>query len=101
VAESLATRLTGVQGLQARVAQSGEASGADFIVRGDIAARDGRLVIATRLHQADRDEVLWTATFWRKDSVDSDLVGDLAAGLAEAIYGQLAREAVTAKRRKP
>lgn len=83
------------------MASTGEPGGVDFTVRGEIAARDGRLVIATRLHQSGGDEILWTATFWRKDSIDSGLVSDLATGLAEAIYGQLAREAVTAKRGKP
>jgi len=101
VAESLVARLAGVQGLQARVAAAEETAGADFVVRGEIGLRDGRLVIATRLHQAEATEVIWTATFWRKDSLDSDLVGDLASGLAEAIYGQLAREAVTSKKGKP
>jgi len=99
VAESLSVRLAGVQGLQARLGL--EAEGADFVVRGEIGARDGRLVIATRLQQAGASEVLWTATFWRKDSLDSELIGDLAAGVAEAIYGRLAREAVTMKRGKP
>jgi len=100
VAESLAARLDGVQGLQARVAAGEETAGADFVVRGEIGSRDGRLVIATRLHHVGVTEQIWTATFWRKDSLDSELVGELASGLAEAIYGQLAREAIT-KRGKP
>lgn len=101
MAESLAARLGGLQGLQARVEAAWKAAGADFVVRGVIGLRDGRLVIVTRLYQTAVVQEIWTATFWRKDSLDSELVGDLASGLAEAIYGQLAREAIATKRTKP
>jgi TolB-like protein len=101
VAESLAARLAGVQGLEARVASAEETAGADFVVRGEIGARDGRLVIATRLHESGVVQEIWSATFWRKESLDSDLIGDLASGIAEAIYGRLAREAISTKRGKP
>lgn len=100
VAESLVVRLGKVAGLDVRL-DTQEDGSADFTIRGEIASRDGRLVVATRLHPQNTKDVLWTATFWRRDLVDSALVSDLTTGLAEAIYGQIAREATSARKEKP
>lgn len=89
LADSLVARLSGMPDLAAQVGEGN--SGAEFVVRGELAGRAGRLVIAARLHRAPRDSTLWTATFWRADSLTTGLVDDLASGLAEAIYGHLAR----------
>ena len=95
-AESLVARLALMPGLTVRVGGASFGSATEFTVRGDVTARDGRLVIAARLYLNTQRDAVWTATFWRADSLTSDLVGDLAGGVAEAIYGQLARTAVTA-----
>lgn len=96
-AESLGARLARMPGLTVRLAGGSFGLRSQFTVRGDVTARDGRLVIAARLYgNTDRDAV-WSATFWRSDSMTSDLVGDVAGGVAEAIFGQLARAAVAAK----
>jgi TolB-like protein len=99
LAESLATRLGRLPGLRAIVA-SGERA-PNFRVQGDLTHRDGRLVIAVRLYRPEAREPLWSGTFWRKDSLDTALVSDLAQGLAEAVYGQLARGDAPSARIKP
>ena len=99
LAESLATRLARLPGLSARVAGSERAP--DFQVQGDLTHRDGRLVIAVRLYGTEPREPVWSGTFWSKDSLDTALVSDLAQGLAEAVYGQLARGGAPSARNKP
>ena len=89
LADSLVARLSGMPDLAARVGTG--SSGADFVVRGELAGSDGRLVIAARLHRSPRDSALWSATFWRADSLTTGLLDDLASGLDEAIYGHFAR----------
>jgi TolB-like protein len=61
----------------------------EFTVRGDVTARDGRLVIATRLYRHPDERAVWTATFWRSDEITSDQVDDIAGAVAEAVYGLL------------
>jgi len=100
-AESLAARLARMPGLTVRVGGGSFGSATEFSVRGDVTARDGRLVIAARLYRVPGRDAVWTATFWRTDSLTSDLVGDLAGGVAEAVYGALARSAVTTTREEP
>ena len=101
LAESLAARLTGMPGLAVRVAGSGFGPGPDLTVGGDIALRDGRLVITARLFTQAGSAPLWTATYWRKDSLSPELVDDLSAGVAEAIAGHLVRRgAATAGARR-
>lgn len=91
LAESLAARLAGVPGLAVRVAGGSFGPGPDLTVGGDISLRDGRLVITARLFAESVKEPLWTATYWRKDSLSPELVGDVSAGMAEAIAGHLVR----------
>ena len=100
-AESLAARLSRMPGLTVRLASDSFAPRTGFTIRGDVSARDGRLVIATRLYRRGGEDALWTATFWRTDSLTSDLVSDLAAAVAEAVYGQLARSAMTTTGERP
>lgn len=100
-AESLAARLSRMPGLTVRVGGSSFGSHTEFTVRGDVTARDGRLVIAARLYRDTGRDAVWTSTFWRNDALTSDLVGDLAGGVAEAVYGHLARNAVTTTGERP
>ena len=90
-AESLATRLMHMPGLAVRLVPAGSARTTDFILRGDVTTREGRLVIETRLYEAAGGAPVWTATYWRDDQVTSRSVKDVAGGAAEALYGQLAR----------
>ena len=90
-AESLATRLMHMPGLDVRLVPTGTARTTDFILRGDVTARAGRLVIETRLYEAEGGTPVWTATYWRDDRVTLSSVKDVAGGAAEALYGQLAR----------
>jgi hypothetical protein len=61
-AESLATRLNHMPGLDVRLAAAGATGTA-----------------------------VWTATYWRGEPVPLSLVSDVAGGAAEALYGQLPR----------
>jgi TolB-like protein len=102
LAESLASRLTRLPGLTATVQREWLGRSSEFTVRGEVAARDGRFVVTAQLEGGSGNTSLWTGTLWRKDSLDSALVSDLAASLAEAIYGHLARtDTARASRTKP
>lgn len=100
-AESLAARLARMPGLTVRVGGSSFGFLSEFTVRGYVTARDGRLVIAARLYRDSQQDAVWTATFWRDDAPDPNIVNDLAADVAEALYGQLARRAVTSTEGRP
>jgi hypothetical protein len=96
-AESLATRLSLAPGIQA----TANAAGAHYVLRGKVAMKDGRLILATRLgRNAERDTV-WTATFWRSAASGATLLSDLAAAVAEAAINETVRETLTPKREKP
>jgi TolB-like protein len=90
-AESLATRLNHMPGLDVRLAAAGATGTVDFTLRGDVTAREGRIVIETRLYEAQGGTAVWTATYWRGEPVPLSLVSDVAGGAAEALYGQLPR----------
>jgi hypothetical protein len=92
-ADSLVARLSLMPGLTVRRAGGSFGPRSAFTVRGDVTARDGRLVIAARLYREQDRDAVWTATFWRTDSLTVELVSDLAAGVSEALYGELARGA--------
>jgi hypothetical protein len=96
-ADSLATRLSMVRGIQATT----NTNDARFVLRGYVAMKEGRLILATRLgHEGSRDTV-WTATFWRSASSGSSVLTDLAAAVAEAVFSESARETLAPKRDKP
>jgi len=101
LADSLVARLATLPGLDARVGSAGFGRSSDLTIRGNLAARDGRLVITARLYGAQDQDPLWTATFWRKESLNAELVTDLSQGLAEAIYGHLARTPKRSTREQP
>jgi TolB-like protein len=97
-AEALATQLANVRWLRARVAGTGPT--ADFTLRGDVARRDGRLVITARLARSgDAISTVWSATYWRGDNPGVTLAEDIAAGVAEAVASELVRLDLTAKSR--
>lgn len=97
-AESLATRLAQIRGL--RVAHGADGRNTDFALRGDVTTHDGRLVLATRLSRTGEPTAVWTATFWRDDGPNRNLVQDVAAAVAEALYADVARRALTTKERQ-
>jgi TolB-like protein len=94
-AESLAAHLERMPGLDVRVASGTDAVRTAFVLRGDITIQDGRLVIVSRLYEQGEEPPIWTATFWRDRASNANLVDNLAADLAEALYGHLARRSVT------
>ena len=95
-ADSLASRLSMVRGIQA-TSQTGDAR---FVLRGNVAMKEGRLILATRLgHEGKRDTV-WTATFWRSASSGNSVLSDLAAAVAEAVFSETTRETLAPKRDK-
>lgn len=96
-ADSLAATLARMPGLAATVSTGSEPT-AGYVLRGDVTSQQGRMVIAARLYAARESKAVWTATLWRKDARDSNIVKDLAADVAEALYGQLARRAMTTTR---
>jgi len=96
-ADSLASQLSVVPGILA----STSGSGGRYVLRGSVAIKDGRLILATRLgRDGDRDTV-WTATFWRSGSSGSSVLADIAAAVAEAVLSESVRETLTSKRDKP
>ena len=97
LADSLVARLEPLPSLSAGVGTSGS----DYTIQGDIAIKDNRLVIAARLYETGGAIPLWSATFWRKDSLTTELVGDLAAGIAEALLGHMGRAAIGTTKEKP
>jgi TolB-like protein len=94
-AESLAAHLELMPGLEVLVATGKRAVRTDFVLRGDFTMQDGRLVIVSRLYEKGEEPPIWTATFWRDRASNTNLVDNLAADLAEALYGHLARRTVT------
>lgn len=96
LAESLAARLSRLPGLSAAV--EGSSPKPDFRLGGELAVGDGRMMIAVRLYGSEGAEPVWSGTFWRKDSLDTALVTDLAEGVAEAMAGHLVRRAAAARR---
>ena len=96
-ADSLATRLSMVRGIQA----TANANDARFVLRGHVAMKEGRLILATRLGRGGSRDTVWTATFWRSASSGSSLLSDLAAAVAEAVFSESARETLAPKRDKP
>jgi hypothetical protein len=96
-ADSLATRLASVGGLSARVVARGR-SRSDFTLSGEVRVIDGRLMVSTRLvHSGERFPV-WSGTFWRSRNSLDNFVDDVAAGVAEALYADIARRALTTTR---
>ena len=97
-AESLAAHLERMPGLEVRVVTGIPRESTDFTLRGNITMQGGRLLIASRLYEKDEEPPIWTGTFWRSPLADSSIVDDLASEMAEALYGHLARRAVTMTR---
>ena len=96
-ADSLATRLSMVRGIQA----TANTNDARFVLHGHVAMKEGRLILATRLGRGGSRDTVWTATFWRSASSGSSLLSDLAAAVAEAVFSESARETLAPKRDKP
>lgn len=95
-AESLASRLSLVPGLEVRAMRE---NGARYTLRGRVSMQDGRLVLATRLGRDAGSDTVWTATFWRNAAAANSILPDLAAAVAEAVFSETVREAQ--KRGKP
>jgi hypothetical protein len=96
-ADSLVAHLGRAPGLTLRHAGGAFGTDSDFTLRGEVSARDGRLVITASLSRGGERDAFWTATFWRDPTLTIDLVNDLAGAVVEAVYGELARTAVTDK----
>jgi hypothetical protein len=97
-ADSLAARLGELEGLSTEV--TGPRKTADFTLSGDVRLSEGRLVISTRLvHSSDRMTV-WSGTFWRSENPTHSFVDDVAAGVAQALYADIARRALTTSRER-
>lgn len=97
-AESLAVHLERLPGLEVRVATGQSGTGTGFILHLNNELQGQRFVIASRLYEAGKQPPIWTATFWRDRGGDSSFVNDLAAEVAEALYGHLARRSVISAR---
>jgi len=96
-ADSLAAQLSTVRGIQAT---HGTAN-ARFVLRGHVAMKDGRLILATRLGRDGERDTVWTATFWRSATLGSSILSDLATAVAEAVFIESARETLIPRRDKP
>lgn len=96
-ADSLAARLSMVRGIQA----TANTNDGQFVLRGHVAMKEGRLILSTRLGREGSGDAVWTATFWRSTNSGSSVVSDLAAAVAEALFSESARETLAPKRDKP
>jgi len=83
-AESLAARLRAHPGVDAR-ATSEQATEADYLVDGEITAREGGVIVAIRLRPGGQRAASWSATFWRDKLEDESLARDLALAVAEEL----------------
>lgn len=97
--DSLATRLADVGGLSTRVVAGGRPT-AEFILSGDVRVSDGRLVLSTRLLHSGERLPVWSGTFWRSPDSLNNFVDDVAAGVAQALYADIARRALTTTKEK-
>lgn len=95
LADSLASALSRLPGIAADV---GEGAEYDYDIRGDLSVRDGRLILAVRLYRSRGTEPLWSSTYWRHAELSSELVTDLAQGVGEAVFGEVARRALATGR---
>jgi hypothetical protein len=98
-ADSLAARLAAVEGLSTRVI-SANASADGFSLNGDFRVSDGRLVLSTRLMHSGEDIPVWSGTFWRSENSLGNFVDDVAAGVAQALYADIARRALTTRKER-
>jgi hypothetical protein len=96
-AESLASQLSEVPGLYAQAMPATD--GAQYTLRGRVTLQDGRLVLATRLGRAATTDTVWTATFWRNPASAHSILPDLAAAVAEAVFGETVRRAQQREKR--
>ena len=96
-ADSLAAQLSLIRGIQA-VSRS---TSAQYVVRGHITMKDGRLVLATRLGRDGARDTVWTATFWRSASSSNSVLADVAQAVAEAVFNESAKEPFTRKSKDP
>ena len=92
--DSLAARLGDVGGLSTKVVSDGRTT-AEFTLTGDVRASDGRIVLSTRLMHTGERLPVWSGTFWRSRNSLSNFVDDVAAGVAQALYADIARRALT------
>lgn len=96
-ADSLAAQLSTVRGIQA----SHGTANARYVLRGHVALKDGRLILATRLGRDGERDTVWTATFWRSATSGRTVLSDLASAVAEAVFIESARETLIPRRDKP
>jgi TolB-like protein len=94
-AESLATYLSRMNGLRAQVSPSGRGGVSSFVLRGDLAVKEERLVITARLWRSGVDTTVWTATFWRSEAQMEALVPDIATAAAKALYADMVQRSLT------
>ena len=83
IEDSIASLLSRSELQVARV--GGEEAEADYVVDGDVAPEDGRIVISLRLRPSGQRTLLWQATYWRNVVNDSLLIRDLAAAVDSAL----------------
>ena len=95
-ADSLATRLSLIRGIQA----ASPSTNAQYVVRGHVTMKDGRLILATWLGRDGARDTVWTATFWRSASSGHTVLTDLAQAVAEAVFAESAREPFSQNREK-
>ena len=83
IEDSIASRLSRSELQVARV--GGEDAESDYVVEGDVAPEDGRVVINLRLRPSGQRTLVWQATYWRSVVNDSLLIRDLAAAVDSAL----------------
>ncbi len=92
--DSLAQRFAKVAGLRASVLTE-ETLDPEFRLKGSVRSKDARVVIAVQLVRKSEGLPVWSSTYWRTSTDITTLVEDVATGVAEAMYGEIARRAIT------
>jgi hypothetical protein len=92
-ADSLAVQLARAQGLTVR---RGPSTRAEFLLDGQTAVRDHRLMLTMHLTRDGKRDTVWSASFWRPEAAQPGLVRDVANAVVEALYATVARRAMSA-----
>jgi hypothetical protein len=96
-ADSLAAQLSLIRGIHATT----QSARTNYVLRGHVTMKDGRLILATRLGRDGARDTVWTATFWRNAAAGNTVLTDVAQAVAEAVFNESAKEPFDRRRGRP
>jgi TolB-like protein len=75
--------------------------GPSLTLGGAVTMRNSRLMITAEILRRGEQTPVWASTYWRDGSATSQAVDAVSVGVAEAIYGDVARRAMSSKEKTP